>query len=299
MSKREALVNIKHYHPEDMANASNIWRKLVGKPHQFSLENRMFNSVCIITGALLSLVIIVNIRLNLLGSLYINVGVLCILMGIYYLSRFKQQYKAGVILYALSSYATVFVNYFYNGGIDGPTIFAFFLTFQLLIAISSRSLHLLWTTLHISVAVILMLIEYYDPRSIQVHYLNTQERYIDLISTYVICLLFIYVITIHLRNSYIREKKLADQRSEEIKIHLKEIEDQNEKLKEIAWMQSHKVRGKVATILGLCQFIDAHKEEDPHTKEVLKGIVTATHELDDVIKEINELTKKAEIRDKH
>lgn len=279
-----------------MANANNnIWRKLVGSPQNISWENRMFNSVCVITAGLLSLIIAVNIKLELLGSLYINLGVLCILVFIYYLSRFKRQYRLGILLYAMSSYATVFVNYFYNGGIDGPTIFAFFLTFQLLIAISQRSLHILWTTLHITVALTLILIEYHSPSTIQVHYIDQEERFIDLISTYVICLFFIYVITIHLRNSYIKEKQLADQRSEEIKMHLKEIEEQNEKLKEIAWMQSHKVRGQVATILGLCQFVDEHKEEDPHTREVLQGIKTATQDLDVVIKEINELTKKAEI----
>lgn len=279
-----------------MANANNnIWRKLVGSPQNISWENRMFNSVCVITAGLLSLIIAVNIKLELLGSLYINLGVLCILVFIYYLYRFKRQYRLGILLYAMSSYATVFVNYFYNGGIDGPTIFAFFLTFQLLIAISQRSLHILWTTLHITVALTLILIEYHSPSTIQVHYIDQEERFIDLISTYVICLFFIYVITIHLRNSYIKEKQLADQRSEEIKMHLKEIEEQNEKLKEIAWMQSHKVRGQVATILGLCQFVDEHKEEDPHTREVLQGIKTATQDLDVVIKEINELTKKAEI----
>ncbi len=285
-----------------MTRTYKIWRKLIGHPHKLSVENRVFNSVCVITTIMLLLVIVVNFNLQLNSSLYINTGVLFIQLFIYYISRFKKQYRVGILLYAFCTYATLFVNYFYNGGIEGPTILAFFLTFQLLIAISKRSQHILWTTLHITVALVLILIEYFYPDSIQVHYLSKQEHYLDIISTYVICLFFIYIITIHLRNSYYREKLLAQQRSVEIKKHLKEIEEQNEKLKEIAWMQSHKVRGQVATILGLCQFVDEHKEEDPHTREVLEGIKTATHDLDEVIKEINELTKKAEIHndiDKH
>lgn len=278
-----------------MTRAYKIWRKLIGHPHRLSVENRVFNSVCVITTVMLLLVIIVNFNLHLNRSLYLNIGVLFIQLFVYYISRFKKQYRLGIILYAFCTYATLFVNYFYNGGIAGPTILAFFLTFQLLIAISKRSQHILWTTLHITVALVLVLIEYYYPSAIKVHYTSKQDHYLDLISTYVICLFFIYIITIHLRNSYSREKLLAQQRSLEIKKHLQEIEEQNKKLKEIAWMQSHKVRGQVATILGLCQFVDEHKEEDPHTKEVLEGIKTATKDLDVVIKEINELTKKAEI----
>lgn len=278
-----------------MTRAYKIWRKLIGHPHRLSVENRVFNSVCVITAAMLMLFIAINFNLQLNSSLYINTGVLFIQLYIYYLSRFKKQYKIGIVLYALCTYAALSTNYFYNEGIKGPTILAFFLTFQLLIAISKRSLHLVWTSLHITLALALVTIEYYYPDLIQGHYLSKQEHYLDIISTYVICLFFIYIITIHLRNSYSREKLLAQKRSIEIKQHLKEIEEQNEKLKEIAWMQSHKVRGQVATILGLCQFVDEHKEEDPHTKEVLEGIKTATRDLDEVIKEINELTKKAEI----
>lgn len=73
--------------------------------------------------------------------------------------------------------------------------------------------------------------------------------------------------------------------------YLNRIEEQNTRLKEIAWLQSHKVRSHVATILGLSQFVNKHIIADPDLNEVLSGIKAAANELDAVIKEINSLTR--------
>ena len=68
------------------------------------------------------------------------------------------------------------------------------------------------------------------------------------------------------------------------------IEQQNEQFKEIAWLQSHKVRSHVATILGLSQFVNVSIIDDPDLNSVMRGIQTAASELDVVIREINRLT---------
>jgi PAS domain S-box-containing protein len=77
------------------------------------------------------------------------------------------------------------------------------------------------------------------------------------------------------------------------KNYLNRIEEQNAQLKEIAWLQSHKVRSHVATILGLSQFVNKHIVADPDLNEVLNGIQEAARELDVVIKKINNLTKSS------
>ncbi|OJW83391.1 MAG: hypothetical protein BGO69_00415 [Bacteroidetes bacterium 46-16] len=72
---------------------------------------------------------------------------------------------------------------------------------------------------------------------------------------------------------------------------MRRIQMQNDQLKEIAWLQSHKVRSQVTTILGLSQFIDKDLINDPELNKVLEGIQQAAQELDVVIKEVNRLTK--------
>ncbi|RYE50132.1 MAG: hypothetical protein EOP48_20310 [Sphingobacteriales bacterium] len=60
------------------------------------------------------------------------------------------------------------------------------------------------------------------------------------------------------------------------------ISSQHESLKEIAWIQSHKIRKPVATILGLLNLIDL----EGHMEDIqeLTLIQTAAYELDEKIR---------------
>lgn len=77
--------------------------------------------------------------------------------------------------------------------------------------------------------------------------------------------------------------------------YLHSIESQNEKFNEIARIQSHNVRGPLATILGLTQlFID--KEMVINTEEIVHGILQSSRQLDAVIREIVHKTSIAQVQ---
>lgn len=77
---------------------------------------------------------------------------------------------------------------------------------------------------------------------------------------------------------------LIDDVTEKLK-YLQSIEQQNEILKEIAWMQSHVVRAPLARIMGFVNLInDSSKIEDKI--EMLPYILDSAKELDVVIKDI-------------
>jgi PAS domain S-box-containing protein len=69
--------------------------------------------------------------------------------------------------------------------------------------------------------------------------------------------------------------------------HLDRIEKQNQRLREIAWIQSHRVRAPVASILGLAQLCNL---EDPGYAEIIPMLKTSAEQLDEVIREITGLT---------
>ncbi len=77
----------------------------------------------------------------------------------------------------------------------------------------------------------------------------------------------------------------------EQRLYIQKIQQQNQKLKDIAWIQSHKVRSPVASILGLIQLFNKHQANDPVNLQVLDGIEEAALNLDEVIKEINSKTE--------
>ncbi len=68
--------------------------------------------------------------------------------------------------------------------------------------------------------------------------------------------------------------------------HLFKIEEQNAALREIAFIESHKVRGPLATILGLQQLFNYEDFADPINKDVIEGVTKVSHELDLIIREV-------------
>ena len=69
--------------------------------------------------------------------------------------------------------------------------------------------------------------------------------------------------------------------------HLHKIEDQNKRLREIAWIQSHKVRAPLASILGLVQLCSL---EDSPNAEIIPMLKKSADDLDQVIRDITVLT---------
>ncbi len=77
----------------------------------------------------------------------------------------------------------------------------------------------------------------------------------------------------------------------EQQMFIQRIEDKNEALKQIAWMQSHEVRGPLATILGLAELMEISHVESEDTRTMLSGIKEASDALDDIVRKI---VKKAD-----
>ncbi len=76
------------------------------------------------------------------------------------------------------------------------------------------------------------------------------------------------------------------------RIHLQSIEEQNKRLKEIAWTQSHLVRAPLARIMGLVSILKDHEMcEDFSKEEIIDNIATSADELDTIIRNIVQKTE--------
>jgi len=69
--------------------------------------------------------------------------------------------------------------------------------------------------------------------------------------------------------------------------YLHKIEDQNKRLREIAWIQSHRVRAPLASILGLVQLC---RLDDSPNAEIIPMLKRSAEDLDKVILDITSLT---------
>lgn len=64
------------------------------------------------------------------------------------------------------------------------------------------------------------------------------------------------------------------------------LETQNQKLLEIAWVQSHEVRAPLARIMGLVEVLNRCPDDKTTSRMVLDNIVKSAHELDGIVRKI-------------
>jgi PAS domain S-box-containing protein len=81
------------------------------------------------------------------------------------------------------------------------------------------------------------------------------------------------------------ELTLANDITERI-LHERTIEKQNDKLKDIAWIQSHVVRAPVARMMGLINLIKEDDLDEKETGEFLNHVLESAVELDNIIKDV-------------
>tara|TARA_R100001143_G_scaffold63592_2_gene73067 strand:+ start:5983 stop:7005 length:1023 start_codon:yes stop_codon:yes gene_type:complete len=78
---------------------------------------------------------------------------------------------------------------------------------------------------------------------------------------------------------------LANDVTERVK-HMETIEKQNEKLKEIAWLQSHVVRAPLSRMMALIKEIENESLSSDEKKLYLSYVLESANELDHIVKDV-------------
>lgn len=256
---------------------TNFWERLVGDPEVFSLENRAFNSISVITMVILMALLPFNIMLHF-QLISIIIAVLLVLQaGFFYLSRVKRIYHVSMLAYAIVSYITLAATYYLNGGSKGPALLLFYLTFNLLIAFSPRKQHWIWALLHLLLPLLLLTKEFVQPSWISDAYQNdATNRYVDILSSYLITLTCIYLITNYLRNNYDREKQNAEERADKIDIQNANLEQLNQKKDKLFSIIAHDLQSPLNSIITTLHVIAEYELEEEEKKMLGDELLTLT-----------------------
>ncbi|MDB5191543.1 MAG: DNA-binding transcriptional regulator BaeR [Segetibacter sp.] len=70
----------------------------------------------------------------------------------------------------------------------------------------------------------------------------------------------------------------------------KRLKQHCDRLKQIAWIQSHKVRAPLTNILSIIKLLDFERGNLETNQVLLEHLKTSAHNLDSIIKEITSLT---------
>ena len=93
--------------------SKKVWDNLTGDVADFSMENRAFNYVSIISFLILIYCLAYDIYLSLAVMSVAIVILMAVLAVLYYFSRFKKKYHTGIVVFAICNYAILILNYYY------------------------------------------------------------------------------------------------------------------------------------------------------------------------------------------
>lgn len=120
-----------------------------------------------------------------------------------------------------------------------------------------------------------------NTRKASLEFKNMVEKFVY-IPGIILLLVIVGVVTRNFLNQVRNNKQLAKEKNK----HLQRIKVQSDVLMDIAYIQSHEVRGPVATMLGLSQLFNYDDLADPVNKELMEGIAELAQRLDKIVTEV-------------
>lgn len=253
----------------------DFWKKVAGSENEFSLESRIFHSVCIIAVIVFSLVIPLNI-INDLPELSVLMSIL-LLIGIYlyYLSRWKKNQRLSIMLFSLLSNILFAVNFYYNSGIDGPGLIIFLVCLLLTLVIVPKKQYYFWLALNISEVIVLLFISNNYPGFFENTYPSIFSRHADFAYTYIFSAIMVFLTIVIIRDRYHYEKSMAEKRAAE-------LQTSNETKDKLFSILAHDLRSPLGSIQNYLEILsesDLDETEKTATWENLLNQTNNTQEM--------------------
>lgn len=259
-----------------------LWRDLIGKPRMFSLESRVFHSICI------ALVILDSIYIpyNLYAGLYVG-SLSALIFGLlfvyqYYLSRFKAK-THNTTLFALAGLVIFSINYFTNSGIDGSTDLIWPAYLLLVLAISPYQQHLRYLILYIVCFIIIHAVEFYYPSWVQHPFVAGKGQFIDRITAFPIPVFVVYIIIRFIRKSYDTERQAAVEKTlaveasnAQILIQKEQLEKSNIEKNKLMSIISHDLRSPLINIQNYLQLLHENAVDENDRMFFEKSLMQST-----------------------
>lgn len=117
---------------------SSIWNYLRGDNPEFSLQSRIYHSVCIVTILVILYTIPFSLAVGLPWLALFSSILLCFQVFLYYLSRYKNRLNSSMLFYAIIINIFFAISYYFSSGIQGSVLFSFITTHFIIIAVAQK-----------------------------------------------------------------------------------------------------------------------------------------------------------------
>jgi two-component system sensor histidine kinase/response regulator len=261
-----------------------IIRVLTGERPVFSLEERIFHGICIITLTGLFFNIFLNYYISIPILSWLMVGGFLLVTFAYWYSRYKGGFTTGVVIYNILSNILLIANFIYNSGINGPTLLIFLLACFINISVVPKKQYWLWISLNLGITLALLVYEYTDDANIRYTYPDDESRYVDFVYTYVVLVAFISIITTYVRRSYHYEKLLVEQKASE-------LEQANLTKNKLFSILAHDLRSPLGSIQNYLEILSEFRLDEAERISINKDLLITTQNTQQMLSNLLMWTK--------
>lgn len=263
---------------------------IIGNPKKFSLEERIFNTFCVIAAIALFLEIFFNYYIGLR-----TVAVICLFGTVfsailYYLSRIKRKTTLSISCLGVVANFTFLLNYFYNSGIHGPNMLLFCLILLITIVVVPKKQLALWIGLNVFTVFGVLVFEYLYPELIPNVYADSLTKTIDFAVTYGVSALLICLSISFIRNNYDRERSAVSQKNLEIEEKSARIMEQNGELEKLNSEKAklfsivaHDIRSPLSSILGYLEVLAETEMTETEKKQIKHRLLQVTKDTSEML----------------
>jgi len=259
-----------------LSQVKSFQLKLIGSSDRFSLEARVYHSICIVAFIAMAYNVPFNYFVGLPVVALVSAIALAGFAWLYYLSRVKEDFRYSVI--GLGTLGNVFFAtiYFLNSGIDGPLLILFALFFYLLTATAPKDQQVLWLVLNIIVVVTIHVIQYLYPATVPYTYINRLSRFTDTMSAYVVVLLSVFFSLRYMRENYDKERQSAIDKALDIESKNIQLEMVNGEKNKLFSIVAHDLRSPLASIQSYLELLTAYPLGEDEKREIELKLLTLT-----------------------
>lgn len=255
------------------------WYFLTGASSDFTLESRIFHFFCIVAIIALSISFPINVILGLHTIAWFVLAALILQSSFYYLSRFKHWTRAGLFLSIVSIYILFIFNYFFDSGVNGPTLLFLLTIFFLVISISKPKEYILYAGFNLILVLSLTLIEYFHPESIIDSGLSVKYHLVNINISYIICIAIILLGLRYIKkNYYLNLEKLESKAAD--------LEQNNETKNKLFSIISHDLRAPIASVQSYLEILSHLDNEKENWQEIKGDLIELTQSTDNMLSNI-------------
>lgn len=250
--------------------------KLIGNTDLFSMEERIYHSICLVAFFAMAYNVPFNYFVGLPWVALISlVACLCI-CWLYYLSRIRKMFSYSIIGLGIIGNVFFAMVFFLNSGINGPILVLFALFFYLLSCTAPKKQQWIWLLINIVVVAGLCFTQYFYPYLAPSSYQTVLSRFTDNLSAYIVVVVSLFFSLKYFRQNYELEKSTAINRALDIELKNIQLELVNGEKNKLFSIVAHDLRSPVASIQSYLELLSTFSLNEEEKKEIEHRLLSLT-----------------------